>query len=287
MPTGEVGTTKLPVLVWGNGGCSGDGTSNRNLLENIASYGYLAIASGAPKGTKGTTAAMMKASIDWAVANAGKGAYANVDASKIMAAGFSCGGVEANAQIWDPRVATIGIFSSGLLTNTTAASTFKKPILYVIGGSSDVAYQNVSCAAPHSADSSRALTPSRPSATSRPSPRTPLRGRVTSRSGTAARCSTPTAAPLARPASTGSSGSSGATPRPPATLPRAIRLTTGRSRRTPWTSLSRWSSLRFHFSTLLRQIARYLQVCSQKTVYARRNKLLHTGQRKLQGLIRR
>jgi len=131
-------------LVWGNGGCSGDGTSNQRLLENIASYGYLAIASGAPKGSGSTTAAMMTASIDWAVKNAGQGVYANVDPTKIMAAGFSCGGVEAYAQIWDPRVKTIGIFSSGLLTNYTAAKSYTKPILYVIGGSSDVAYQNVS-----------------------------------------------------------------------------------------------------------------------------------------------
>jgi hypothetical protein len=87
---------------------------------------------------------MMTASIDFAVKVAGTGRYANVDATKIMAAGFSCGGVEAMAMSWDPRVKTIGIFSSGLLTNYTAASTFTKPIVYIIGGSSDVAYQDVS-----------------------------------------------------------------------------------------------------------------------------------------------
>jgi dienelactone hydrolase len=86
---------------------------------------------------------MMTASIDWAVKNAGQGAYANVDATKIMAAGFSCGGVEAMAQSWDSRVKSIGIFSSGLLTNYTAAQTFTKPILYCLGGSSDIAYANV------------------------------------------------------------------------------------------------------------------------------------------------
>ncbi len=135
---------KFPVLVWGNGGCSGDGTSNVQLLQQIASYGYLAIASGAPRGSTQTTAALMKASIDWAVENAGKGAYAKVDATKIMAAGFSCGGVEAMAQAWDSRVKSIGIFSSGLLTNYTAAATFDKPILYCLGGSKDIAYANVS-----------------------------------------------------------------------------------------------------------------------------------------------
>ncbi|KAI0196346.1 hypothetical protein F4808DRAFT_439808 [Astrocystis sublimbata] len=141
MPS-NAGDTKLPVLVWGNGGCGSDGTSNSALLQQIASYGYLAISSGGPGQQGSTTAKMMTESIDWAVANAGKGQYANVDATKIAAAGFSCGGVEAYAQIWDPRVATIGIFSSGLLTNQTAASHFEKPILYCMGGTGDIAYEN-------------------------------------------------------------------------------------------------------------------------------------------------
>lgn len=143
MPTKSTGNTKLPVLVWGNGACSADGRSNVQLLQQIASYGYLAISSGGPGQQGSTTAKMMTDSIDWAVANAGKGAYANVDATKIMAAGFSCGGVEAYAQIWDSRVSTVGIFSSGLLDNQTAATHFGKPILYVLGGQSDIAYANV------------------------------------------------------------------------------------------------------------------------------------------------
>lgn len=144
MPSKAPADLKLPVLVWGNGGCGADGTANALFLQQVASYGYLAIASGAPKQQGGTTAAIMKQSIDWATSNAGKGNYANVDASKIMAAGFSCGGVEAYAQIYDSRVDTIGIFSSGLLENQTAAKTFTKPILYALGGTGDIAYQNVS-----------------------------------------------------------------------------------------------------------------------------------------------
>ncbi len=144
IPTVNTGTTKLPVLVWGEGGCSGDGSSNARFLNAVASHGYLVVASGEPGGRGSTTAAMMTASIDFAVKVAGTGRYVNVDATKIMAAGFSCGGVEAMAMSWDPRVKTIGIFSSGLLTNYTAASTFTKPIVYIIGGSGDIAYQNVS-----------------------------------------------------------------------------------------------------------------------------------------------
>ncbi|KAH7094510.1 Alpha/Beta hydrolase protein [Paraphoma chrysanthemicola] len=136
------GNTTLPVFIWGNGGCSADGTSNIQLLQQIASYGYLAIASGGPKQSGSTTAKTMTDSIDWVVSNAGKGAYTNVDSKKIMVAGFSCGGIEAYAQSWDSRVASVGIFSSGLLTNYSAAGTFTKPILYVLGGTSDIAYAN-------------------------------------------------------------------------------------------------------------------------------------------------
>lgn len=145
MPSNVPENVTLPVFVWGNGGCGADGTSNAQLLQQIASYGYLAIASGGPGQQGSTTAQMMTDSITWAVSNAGKGTYAKVDASKIMAAGFSCGGVEAYAQIWDSRVATVGIFSSGLLENQTAAKSFNKPILYALGGQGDIAYQNVSC----------------------------------------------------------------------------------------------------------------------------------------------
>lgn len=134
----------MPVLVWGNGACSTDGRSNAALLQNIASYGFLAIAEGGPNGGGTSNAGTMKSAIDWITSKAGTGDYANVDASKLMAAGFSCGGVEAIDNIWDSRVDTIGVISSGLLSNTTAAKDWRKPVLFVMGGSSDIAYANVS-----------------------------------------------------------------------------------------------------------------------------------------------
>jgi dienelactone hydrolase len=139
----KIGNEKLPVFIWGNGACSTVGTSNVALLNQIASYGFIAIAEGAPNGGGTSSDQTMTQAIDWVVQNAGKGAYANVDATKIMAGGFSCGGVEANDMIWNSHVSTIGIFSSGLLSNQTAAQHFNKPILYCLGGSGDVAYANV------------------------------------------------------------------------------------------------------------------------------------------------
>ena len=41
-----LGGVKLGVVAWGNGGCSDDGASSRFHLLEIASHGYLVIASG-------------------------------------------------------------------------------------------------------------------------------------------------------------------------------------------------------------------------------------------------
>src|SRR6187399_1935907 len=79
---------KLPILVWGNGACVDDGTAHRLHLAEIASYGYLVIAAGAWRSGPGatepraqqaapaggglppaaTTAADVRAGIDWAIA---------------------------------------------------------------------------------------------------------------------------------------------------------------------------------------------------------------------------
>src|SRR6202789_1233900 len=42
----KLGKEKLGVLAWGNGGCAADGAGGRFHLTEIASHGYLAIASG-------------------------------------------------------------------------------------------------------------------------------------------------------------------------------------------------------------------------------------------------
>jgi len=138
----KAGSEKLPVLIWGEGACSNAGRSNQALLQQIASYGFFAIAEGGPNGSGTSNSATMKASIDWVSQKAGTGDYANVDASKIMVAGFSCGGTEAMDNIWDARVDSVGVISSGLLSNQSAAANWRKPVLFVLGGSSDIAYQN-------------------------------------------------------------------------------------------------------------------------------------------------
>lgn len=129
-------------MLWGNGACSADALGQAPFLTELASHGVLVIASGTPGGGGSTTADVMRESIDFITSNAGSGDWANIDASRITAAGFSCGGIEAYAQIWDDRVQNIGIWSSGLLDNYTAANDFTKPVFFFLGGPSDIAYGN-------------------------------------------------------------------------------------------------------------------------------------------------
>jgi dienelactone hydrolase len=84
----------------------------------------------------------MREAVAWA-AN-GAGGLFNVNRAKIMVAGYSCGGTEAYEFINDSRISSIGISNSGYLSNYDAARTIKKPIVFMLGGSGDIAYGNVS-----------------------------------------------------------------------------------------------------------------------------------------------
>jgi hypothetical protein len=111
---------RLPLLVWGNGGCAANGTGQINFLREISSHGFLVIASGAPNGSGSTTSQMLTQSIDWAVAeNSRQGSkyYGKLDTSHVAVAGWSCGGLEAYAVSNDARITTTAIFSSGLLND--------------------------------------------------------------------------------------------------------------------------------------------------------------------------
>jgi hypothetical protein len=134
---------KMPVMVWGNGACSANGTYFRRSLYEVASQGFVIIANGAPTGGGGqTTSAMQKQSLAWIEQNAGKGKWANLDGKRIAAAGQSCGGLETYDVATDPRVSVIGIFNSGEFGSSVKSTKVTKPIFYFLGGSSDIAYAN-------------------------------------------------------------------------------------------------------------------------------------------------
>lgn len=168
---GALGGTKLGIYAFGNGSCTDDAAHSRFHPLEVASHGYLAIvpgeiytgadaierpASDADRTTPASTPAYLKAAIDWALAeNARPGSpyYGLIDPEMIAVSGFSCGGIQALINAGDERVSTVVIMNSGLYigrpTTMTGLSTDKNvlqeihtPIIYILGGETDIAYEN-------------------------------------------------------------------------------------------------------------------------------------------------
>jgi dienelactone hydrolase len=175
MNLSALGRTKLGVVAWGNGGCSNDAASSRFHLLELASHGYLVLASGhilsgpgAPPREPGpaappgqlppprTQVSDLTDAVDWALAEnqrAGSPYFGRIDAAQIAYSGWSCGGVQALQVAKDPRVKTLVIHNSGVLNNgpTTMTGTsvgkdilqtLHTPVIYILGGPTDIAYAN-------------------------------------------------------------------------------------------------------------------------------------------------
>ena len=153
----------LPVLVWGNGACTNSPWEHYKFLNEIASHGFLVIATGyipmEEKPYRGpmSTSAQQIESIDWAIAqNADKNSpyYGRIDVDHIAAAGMSCGGLQTLDNATDPRLTTIMICNSGLFINPGTAvpnmpmpqkerlQEITVPVIYILGGPEDIAYEN-------------------------------------------------------------------------------------------------------------------------------------------------
>jgi dienelactone hydrolase len=119
----------MPVLAWGNGGCSSSSRMHANFLAEVASHGFLVLALGpyvAESKTGGggmmgmgggTKSAQMIEAIDWAIAENSRPEskyYGKLDPSKIAVAGMSCGGLQALEVAPDPRIKTLMVMNSGL-----------------------------------------------------------------------------------------------------------------------------------------------------------------------------
>jgi hypothetical protein len=152
-PADLKGNEKFPIFVWGEGGCSQNGMSNAAAMAEIASHGYFVIADGTPVGRgniamgNGDMAPMGKpliGYIDWAVGENEKPSsayYRSLDTKKIAVNGFSCGGLMSIGAVGDPRITTWGVTSSGMArVNDDFYKLVHTPVLFVEGGSGDVAY---------------------------------------------------------------------------------------------------------------------------------------------------
>ena len=174
---GKLGSRKLPIVLWGNGGCTEDAAAERLFLEEIASHGYLVLAPGAilsgpgapatppppppppptsspPKLTVRTTTAQVEQGLEQALAaNRAPGVWHDrLDEGRIAVSGYSCGGLQALAIAGDPRVKAVlilhsGVFNTGsplqgLQVDKSVLKTLHTPVIYLLGGKSDIAWPN-------------------------------------------------------------------------------------------------------------------------------------------------
>ncbi len=155
----------LPVLVWGNGACTNSPWEHFKFLNEIASHGYIVVATGfipmkeePYRGPMSTTQQQIE-SIDWVIAqnaNPRSPYYQKIDTHNICAAGMSCGGLQTLYNCADPRITSIMICNSGLFNTENAGSAvggmpmppksklkeLHTPIIYILGGKEDIAYEN-------------------------------------------------------------------------------------------------------------------------------------------------
>ena len=155
----------LPVLVWGNGACANSPHEHINFLNEIASHGYIVLATGVIpmedgwyRGPMSRTEQQIE-SMDWAIAQNADPAspyYQKIDVKNICVAGMSCGGLQTLYNCADPRIKTLMICNSGLFNQQNANQAvggmpmppkdklkeIHTSIMYMLGGESDIAYGN-------------------------------------------------------------------------------------------------------------------------------------------------
>jgi dienelactone hydrolase len=93
-----------------------------------------------------TDGSALIAAIDWIAKESNDRSsrfYQKVDASRVAAMGMSCGGLMSYGASADPRVATVGIWNSGMTQpDEKIWAGLHSPVIIVTGGESDIAYAN-------------------------------------------------------------------------------------------------------------------------------------------------
>jgi hypothetical protein len=151
----DLGAGKMyPILAWGQGGCSLNGTYNPEFLGEIASHGYLVFSDGAPNGSGsrnmgsdlGALGQPMLDYIGWAIKendNPCSQYYQSLDPGKTAVFGWSCGGLMSLGASGDPRLTTVILNSSGLLSaDQNIYNGIHTPIAFICGSPDDMAYAN-------------------------------------------------------------------------------------------------------------------------------------------------
>lgn len=147
----------LPLLLFGNGGCSDTSVGYERMLSEVASHGYIVVAIGEMRDSLNErpighteSSELMRGLELMLQQNRTKGTdyYHIIDTTKIAAAGHSCGGAQVLYNAGDPRLKTYLILNAGMGDMEMAGASrgslshLHAPILYIVGGPSDVAYKN-------------------------------------------------------------------------------------------------------------------------------------------------
>ena len=147
----------LPILIWCNGACSGSSIGYERMLNEMASHGYVVVGIGAFEMTDderddgGSNEQMVVTAINWLVKQeklAGSDYYHAIDVKNIALSGHSCGGAQAIANCANSRVKTLLIMNAGMGTMSMGGASPQSlnslhcPIIYMTGGTGDVAYEN-------------------------------------------------------------------------------------------------------------------------------------------------
>ena len=147
----------LPLLIWCNGACSGSSIGYERMLNEMASHGYVVVGIGAfemvdsERDDGGSNEQMVVEAINWLVKQEKlktSDYYHAIDVKNIALSGHSCGGAQAIANCANSRVKTLLIMNAGMGgmsmggASPQSLNSLHCPIIYMTGGTGDVAYEN-------------------------------------------------------------------------------------------------------------------------------------------------
>ncbi len=131
---------KLPIVLWGNGGCRESNEEFRYFLRRLASYGVFVVANGAPEipyrpeqltGILTPDSRKLVAGLDWALKSRFRD---RLDPDRVVMMGQSCGGWEAVDASRDPRVDSTVVWNNGSGLTAGDVANLRGPTLFVSGG---------------------------------------------------------------------------------------------------------------------------------------------------------
>lgn len=149
--------SKLPIVLFANGACVNSSLEYERLLTQVASHGYVIIAIGELQMTSNSrpseevNASLLLDALNWITLQAGDSNseyYNRVDLDKISGSGHSCGGAQVISLANNPAFKSYVILNSGMGDMSMAGATpaslqnYHAPVIYIVGGESDVAYSN-------------------------------------------------------------------------------------------------------------------------------------------------